>query len=164
MRLASLGLFSATVALVSLAVAATVASGGGPTTAPTRAGLSYGALTPQGETVWIRLRPDRNRIASLEASWGAPAARCSHRQEFWSFTYAGGESGRVIPVTGGAFRKQVTDRYFEGSTSIVENLEIKGRIDPSKVVGELTATVRAEHQDGTGYRCNVGPIPFTAVN
>jgi hypothetical protein len=104
-RLASFGLFSASVALVSLAVAATVANGGSSTGAPARAGLSYGALTPQAETVWIRLRPDRRRIASLEAGWEAPAAKCTHRQVFWSYTYAGGESGRVIPITAGRFSK-----------------------------------------------------------
>jgi hypothetical protein len=164
MRPASLGLFAVTVALVALSIVATVASGGSPTTAPARPGLSYGALTPQGEPVWIRLRPDRKRIASLEAAWEAPAARCTHRQVFWSFTYSGGENGRVIPVTAGQFRSHVTDRYFEGTTAIVENFEIEGRIDAARAVGQFTVKVDAKRRDGTGYRCNVGPIPFTAVN
>lgn len=164
MRLASLGLFSATVALVSLAVAATVASGGSSTAAQTRTGISYGALTRQGETVWIRLRPDRRRIASLEAAWEAPAARCTNRQAFWSFTFAGGETGRPIPVSRGAFRKRLTDRYDEGSTSIVEIFQIEGRVDAAEVVGQFTVQVNAERPNGTGYRCTAGPIPFRAVN
>ena len=164
MRLASFGLFSASVALVSLAVAATVANGGSPAAAAARAGLSYGALTPQGETVWIRLRPDRRRIASLEASWEAPAAKCTNRHAFWSYTSAGGEFGRVIPVTAGRFSKQVTDRYFEGRTAIVENFQIEGRVDASTAVGQFTVKVSAKRPDGTGYRCDTGPIPFRAVN
>ena len=58
----------------------------------------------------------------------------------------------------------MTDRYFEGSTAIVENFEIEGRIDAARAVGQFTVKVRAERRDGTGFRCTAGPIPFTAVN
>jgi len=164
MRPAFLGLFCSAVALVSLGLAATIASGGTEVTAPARAGISYGALTSQAETVWIRLRPDRKRIASLEAGWEAPASRCTNRRPFYSFSFTGGENGRVVPVRSGAFRTQLTDRYFEGGTSIVERFEVEGRIDAAKAVGKFTAKVTTERPDGSGYRCNLGPIRFTAVN
>lgn len=164
MRSAFLCLLCSTVALVSLAIAAAVASGGGPVTASSRAGLSYGALTSQGETLWLRLRPDRTRIASLEVGWEGEAGRCTNRQTFYSFTYAGGENAQVIPVRAGAFHKQLTDRYFEGGTAIVERFEIQGRVDAARAVGQFTVQVSARRRDGSGYRCNVGPIPFTAVN
>jgi hypothetical protein len=159
-----LGLFCCAVALVSLALAAAVARGGSPPTASARAGLSYGARTSQGETLWIRLRPDRRRIASLEVGWEGEAGRCSNRQAFYSYTYAGGENAQVIPVSAGAFHKQLTDRYFEGTTTIVEKFDIQGRIDAARAVGRFTVQVNAKRPDGTGYRCDVGPIPFTAVN
>ena len=79
--------------------------------------------------------------SSARASAQPPPPAC--------FTYAGGESGRVIPVTAGAFRKHVTDRYFEGSTAIVENFEIEGSIDAARAVGQFTVKVRAERRDGT---------------
>jgi hypothetical protein len=163
-RPAFLGLFCSTVALVSLALAATVASGDGSATASARAGLSYGARTSQGETLWIRLRPDRRRIASLELGWEGEAGRCTNRQTFYSATYAGGENAQVIPVRAGAFHKRLTDRYFDGSTAIVERFDIQGHIDAARAVGQFTVRVNAKRPDGTGYRCSVGPIPFTAVN
>jgi hypothetical protein len=164
MRPAFIGLCCSTVALVSLPLAATVASGGTPATSSAQAGLVYGARTSQGDTLWIRLRPDRRRIASLEVDWEGEAGRCTNRQTFYSGTYAGGENAQVMPVTAGSFHKQLTDRYFEGTTAIAEKFEIRGRIDAARAVGQFTVQVNARRPDGTGYRCNVGPIPFTAVN
>jgi hypothetical protein len=164
MRPAFLGLFCSAVALVSLALVAAVASGGGPATASAGAGLSYGARTVQGETLWIRLRPNRQSIASLELGWQGTAGRCTNGETFYSATYAGGENAQAIPVKAGQFRKQLSDRYHEGRTSIVEKFQIQGRIDGARAVGQFTVEVRARRPDGSGYTCNVGPIPFTAVN
>jgi hypothetical protein len=161
---AFLGLFCSTVALVSLALGATVASGGGPSAASAGPGLSYGARTSQDETLWIRLHSDRTRVASLEVGWEVEAGRCTNHKASYGYTYAGGENARAIPVKAGAFHKQLIDRYFDGSTAIAERFEIQGRIDPARAVGQFTVQVNAERPDGTGYRCNVGPIPFTAVN
>jgi hypothetical protein len=164
MRPAFVGMFCSAVALVSLGLAATIASGGTGASAPARAGISYGALTSQAETVWIRLRPDRKRIASLEAGWEAPASRCTNHRPFYSFSYTGGENGRIVPVRSGGFRTQLTDRYFEGGTAIVERFEVAGRIDAAKAVGQFTAKVTAVRPDGSSYRCSLGPIRFRAVN
>jgi tetratricopeptide (TPR) repeat protein len=75
-----------------------------------------------------------------------------------------GENAQVIPVRAGALHKQLTDRYFEGSTAIAERFDIQGRIDAARAVGQFKVQVNAKRPDGTGYRCSVGPIAFTAVN
>jgi hypothetical protein len=164
MRPVPLGLSCAAVALVSLALAAAVATGGKPAVGSATVGVSYGALTSQGYALWIRLRPDRQRIASLEVSWEAPAARCSNRKTFYDASYLGGENSHVIPVTAGAFSKRAVERYFDGSTAIVENFRVQGRIDDLQAVGQFTVKLTAKRRDGTSYTCNVGPVPFTARN
>jgi hypothetical protein len=153
-----------TLALGSLALTSVVAGSERQASAAAAGGISYGARTPQGETLWIRLRPDRRRIANLELSWEGRAARCTHRQTYYSSTFAGGENGYVIPVRAGQFRKRFTDRFFEGATAISEDFQIQGRISRSQAVGQFTVKVTARRGDGTGYRCNVGPVPFKAVN
>jgi hypothetical protein len=163
MRPLGLALLCAAIAVPAVALA-TGPSGGRSTTGAARVGVSYGALTPQGYALWVRLRRDRQRVASLEMGWEAPAARCSNRKTFYSSSYLGGENFELIPVKAGQFTKRAKDRYFDGTTAIVEDVRVQGRITPAATTGSFTATVNARRRDGTRYTCSVGPVAFRAVN
>lgn len=94
----------------------------------------------------------------------ADKAAARARQTAEPLAGAAAQQRQAIPVKAGQFRKQLSDRYHEERTSIVEKFQIQGRIDGARAVGQFTVEVRARRPDGSGYTCNVGPIPFTAVN
>src|SRR5215211_1716455 len=102
------------------------------------------------------------RRAAQDPATNEAAARA--RQTSEPLAGAAAQQRQAIPVKAGQFRKQLSDRYHEERTSIVERFQIQGRIDGARAVGQFTVEVRARRPDGSGYACNVGPIPFTAVN
>jgi hypothetical protein len=144
---------------------ATAFAGGAQTaTGAAKAGFTYGALTPQNDHIWFRLRRDRKVIVSHEVEWVRPRQPMHQRATWYSFTKLGSEHGRPMPVKKGTFTKTAVDRYPWKDQAIIEQFRIDGSITPDAITGRITVNVTAKLPDGSGYTCALGPLRYRAVN
>lgn len=155
--------FGGAVALVAVALAATTANGGYSASTPAGEGISYGGLH-HGEALWLRLEPDRARIAAFEVPWTIPGSKCSNHKRYSSFNAVGSEWDRPTPVAAGRFAKHVIDRYRYRGVSYIEDFNIAGTIDAEQAGGEFQVKVIARKGGHKRYTCKSGPTSFKVLD
>ena len=132
-------------------------------------GLVYGAKVGDARAVFLRLRPDRARIANLLFEWEIPASGCTKpglASELRSnMTWTGGELGHPIIVRDGRFATRSTSEYSYEGYAFVEKARIAGRFVARRVEGTIDVTLSATRRDGPGgFSCVLPPTRFTAAD
>ena len=140
----------------------------GSSSAPA-AGLTYGAHLGSGNDVWLRLRPDRQRIVSLLYEWTVPQSACNRPfvspDYLSSSTWTGSEANHPIAVRNGRFVARASDMYEYRSYSIIEKVRITGVIAARRVEGTLDVTLAATKRDGPGgFTCTMAGKRWTAAD
>jgi hypothetical protein len=134
--------------------------------AASRAGLTYGGSTSQGENVFLRKSRNRRQLVRFYADWQASRSQCTNGREYFGFTLLDPEfSGRIRIGRSGRFSKRdvYDDRISDGS--LREEVSITGRFRGKRVRGQLRVRVTERNPAGAvTNQCDTGRVRWNAAD
>lgn len=68
----------------------------------------------------------------------------------------------TIKVARGAFHARFTDSFTGQGVAAVERVSIEGRVSARRVNATFSVHVTATRPSGSGFECQLGPVPLTA--
>ena len=122
------------------------------------AGLTYGAIDPQGGHVWLKLRKDRKAVVSHEVEY---YAECSDGDTWFGETFLGSEHGAPMRIRRNRFAAKVVEDAYDGAVTV--EYRVTGRVTRAAITGQFTVNVSG-NLDGSSFTCHAGPVRFKAVD